>query len=105
MWEWQAVESGVGYICASKRQEHMDTPGGGREELAQGRPRPACRYEDLVVGEEGLLERAWMGLPSSTNAQTCCSLDPSPTLGGKDIFGSDFRLSLLKLVGSICQAA
>lgn len=53
MWEWQAVESGVGYICASKRQEHMDTPGGGREELAQGRPRPACRYDRPSGGGGG----------------------------------------------------
>lgn len=87
----------------SSTQTHLGEA--GRSWLKGVHCQPADMIDLVVRGEEGLLERAWMGLPSSSaNAQSML-LTRSITLWGKDIFGSDFRLSSLKLVGSICQAA
>lgn len=71
------------YKCASKRQEHTDTPGGGREELAQGCPLPACRHDrPSGQGKRGCWrEPGWACLPLLQTLRACCSLDPSLSEG------------------------
>lgn len=97
--EQQAVKgTWVAEVPARGRNAHLREA--GRSWL---RGPPASLQTPLTrwPGEKRLWREPEMGLPSLLHMlRACSSRDPSPALWGKDVSGSDFRLSSPEIVGN-----
>lgn len=101
--EQQAVKRDLSCRSASKRQER--TSEGGRKELAAWAPASLQTPLTRWPGEKRLWSEPEIGLPSLLHMlRAHSSRDPSAALWGKDVSGSDFRLSSSEIVGNTSQA-